>query len=129
MLSEFLQVGAFVGVLWCFVAAVRRAARGDRWALGALLLAAVTGVHYLVGLTHLLVLDVREMCELTVHTRFDPDEHVSTLLPLSNTCNADNDLVPACVNPVLAVLASATLVAGAGTITRAIRTPRLPRRE
>ncbi|MFJ3723918.1 hypothetical protein ACIPYQ_15275 [Streptomyces sp. NPDC090045] len=126
MLSDFLQVGAFVAVLWCFVTAVRRAARGDRWALWTLLLAVLTGVHYLVGLTHLLVLDIREMCELTLHTRFDPDEHVETLLPLSNTCNADDDLVPAYVNPALAVLAAATLAAGTATVTRAVRARRIP---
>ncbi|MGW6835251.1 hypothetical protein ACWGCI_17840 [Streptomyces sp. NPDC054949] len=123
MLSELLWAGAFVAIIWCLVAAVRRAARGDRWMLWTLLLAVLTGIQYLVGLSHLLVLDMGEMCELTLHTRFDPDHHVETLLPLSKTCNADVDLVPGYVNPVLAVLASATLVAAAGTATRAVRLP------
>ncbi|MGI5447344.1 hypothetical protein ACQEVM_16475 [Streptomyces sp. CA-243310] len=123
MLSEFLWAGAFVATVWCLVAAVRRAARGDRWMRWTLLLAVSTGLQYLMGLTHLLVLDMGEMCELTLHTRFDPDHHVETLLPLSKTCNADVDLVPGYVNPVLAVLASATLVAAAGTATRAVRLP------
>lgn len=120
MLSEFLQVGVIVAGLWCLVATVRRAASGDRWARWTLLLSVLTCGLYLWGLTHLLVLDVREMCELTLHTRFDPDEHMETLLPLSKTCNADNDLVPGYVNPVLAVLTSATLAAGLGTVTRAV---------
>lgn len=123
MLSKFLWAGAFVATVWCLVAAVRRAARGDRWMRWTLLLAVSTGLQYLMGLTHLLVLDMGEMCELTLHTRFDPDHHVETLLPLSKTCNADVDLVPGYVNPVLAVLASATLVAAAGTATRAVRLP------
>ncbi|MER5777709.1 hypothetical protein ABT144_26135 [Streptomyces sp. NPDC002039] len=123
MLSEFLWAGAFVAFIWCLVAAVRRAARGDRWMRWTLLLAVLTGTQYLVGLTHLLVLDMGEACELTLHTRFDPEDHVETLLPLSKTCNADVDLVPGYVNPALAVLASATLVAAAGTATRAVRLP------
>ncbi|MFD3698840.1 hypothetical protein ACFWUZ_22285 [Streptomyces sp. NPDC058646] len=40
---------------------------------------------------------------------------------LSNPCTSDGDLVPSCVNPVLA--ASATLAAGAATVTRAVRAP------
>ncbi|MER5933971.1 hypothetical protein [Streptomyces sp. NPDC002054] len=128
MLSEFLQVGAIVAGLWCLVATVKRAAGGDRWARWTLLLSVLTSGLYLWGLTHLLVLDVREMCELTLHTHFDPDEHMETLLPLSMTCNADDDLVPGYVNPVLAVLATGTLAAGLGTVTRAVRTQRHPGR-
>ncbi|MFJ3516981.1 hypothetical protein [Streptomyces sp. NPDC090131] len=121
MLREFLQVGAIVAGLWCLVATVRRAARGDRWARWTLLLAVLTCGLYLWGLTHLLVLDVRELCELTLHTHFDPAEHMETLLPLSKTCNADDDLVPGYLNPALAVLATGTLAAGLGTVTRAVR--------
>jgi hypothetical protein len=41
---------------------------------------------------------------------YDADEAVPNLLPLSNRCNAEYDLVPGWINPTVAALASVTAV-------------------
>ncbi|MFF9347796.1 hypothetical protein [Streptomyces sp. NPDC014734] len=74
-------------------------------------------------------LDVRETCELTLHTTYDQAYRDRTgadgtsYFPLSDACNEHVGLVPAWVNPTiaaLAVLAAGALVLALFRIARAI---------
>ncbi|MFI6874407.1 hypothetical protein ACIBL6_13270 [Streptomyces sp. NPDC050400] len=75
-------------------------------------------------------LDVAETCALQAGQEYDQDyrsahwRETSRAFPLHNRCNADYDLVPAWVNPTLAVLAvvvAGSLVATVVTTTVHVR--------
>jgi len=69
-------------------------------------------------------LDVRETCELTHHTTYDQVWRERTgadgtsFFPLTNACNEHISLVPAWVNPTIAVLAAFTVSALAVALFR-----------
>jgi hypothetical protein len=103
--------------------------RSRNWIVAAgvsLLLAALMSGY---GAWRMVVPDKKEFCTTVLHQRYDPayaldDER---FFPLTQKCNASYDLVPAFVNPSIAVFLGLTVVCtGVGAAVRR-RHPALPR--
>lgn|GEM_PF-3198286 len=121
-----------VGAVWGLVASVsavlRRAwSAPATWVRFAVLAASAALLGYGYGLLRMGGLDQEETCVHLRHQRYDEDfvrEHHAEQLrwfPLHSYCNADYDLVPAWVNPSVALLALAAVGAAAVAVTLAVR--------
>ncbi|MEV0825648.1 hypothetical protein [Nonomuraea rubra] len=74
----------------------------SRWVQATGYTALVGGATYIWGVLHLFTFDIKETCLLQHGQGWEPG-HGEHFFPLSKKCNADYDLVPSYVNPVVMI--------------------------
>ncbi|UBU15283.1 hypothetical protein [Nonomuraea gerenzanensis] len=92
-----------------------------RWVQAAAYTALAGGAMYVWGAFHLFTLDVRETCLLQHGQGWEPG-HGERFFPLSKRCNADYDLVPGYVNPVVMLCLAGVVLFAALAVRQAVKT-------
>ncbi|WP_139190502.1 hypothetical protein [Actinokineospora iranica] len=106
-------------LLWMIIGG-RVPAAAARWVPRAMWSVGGAAVMYAWGLWHTFALDVEEHCTIVRERDYDEQHGGLTFVPISRKCNAEYDLVPPYVNPIVFALLALAVV----SVAIAVKTTR-----